>query len=92
MTRGRLPDVPAAADDDFRRVARSTEELFERLELDAQARREFEEERERHLAGVQEIPPGDAGALREQYADYIQRLAEIATRYARRHRRQRDSG
>jgi hypothetical protein len=62
------------------RLVAESEALIERLELDAEARREFEQAREAHAGRLAQLRDGNDAAFVEACLHHLTRLGEIAMR------------
>ena len=74
------PPDPAAFAERSRRIVGESEQLIENLSLDPEARREFEEVREQHVAAIARLAEGDVPALVKACLHYLTRLGQIAVR------------
>ena len=63
-----------------RRIVSESEEMIGRLDLDAEARREFDHARKEHAACLAEVTDGDTAAVVEAGLRHLARLGRIAMR------------
>jgi hypothetical protein len=63
-----------------RRIVSESEELIGRLDLDAEARREFDHAHKEYAARLAQVAGGDTAALVEAGLRHLTRLGQIAMR------------